>query len=285
MKKIDTLCFSGGGSRAFATIGVLKKLEEFKNKGDIDMSIKEISGVSAGSIMGLGYIIGFSASEIEEEILDKNFNDLKDYKYTNLFSSYGIDTGKKFISWIDTLLLKKGYNKDITFIELYQKTNIMFKVLATNLNKYKYTQFDYINTPNVVVTKAIRYSISIPFYFCAEKYENDIHVDGAVIDNYPIHLYKHNLNNVLGIKIIDYGEMPEHNVTYNINSLDNFIYHLLFCIIVNKEKYTTIDDEYKKHTIYIYTKDRKFANFGISKEEKIKMINSGFSACEIFFNK
>ena len=55
--------------------------------------------------------------------------------------------------------------------------------------------------------------------------------------------------------------------------------------IVNKEKYTTIDDEYKKHTIYIYTKDRKFANFGISKEEKIKMINSGFSACEIFFNK
>ena len=283
MKKIEKLCFSGGGARAFATVGVLKKLKDLVKTGDIEMSIKEVSGVSAGSIIGLGYIIGYSGYELEEEIMEKNFEDLKDIRYTSIFSSYGIESGKKFITWVETMILKKGFNKDITFLELFKKTNIKFKVLATNLNKYKYTHFDYINTPDVKVTRAIRLSISVPFYFCAEKYENDIHVDGAVIDNYPIKLYKDDLTNVLGVKIINHGEMSEHQVENKINSIDSFIYNLLYCIVIQKEKHTTIDEDYKKHTIYIYTDDRKSLNFMLSKEEKQNLIDLGYSSCETFF--
>lgn len=282
MKKIEKLCFSGGGSRAFATIGVLKKLNELVKNGEIEMPIKEVSGVSAGSIIGLGYIIGYSGYELEEEIVEKNFDDLKDIRYTSIFSNYGLESGKKFMSWIETLVLKKGFKKDITFKELYEKTNIVFKVLATNLNKYKYTHFDYTSTPDMVVTKAIRLSISIPFYFCAEKYENDIHVDGAVIDNYPIKLYKDDLTNVLGVKIIHHGEIPEHNIETEIKSIDNFIYHLLYCIFIQKEKHTTIDEEYKKHTIYIYTHASK-SRFNLSKKEKQNLIDLGFSSCEKFY--
>lgn len=283
MRKIEKLCFSGGGARAFATVGVLKKLNTLVENGNIEMPIKEVSGVSAGSIIGLGYILGYSGHELEEEIIEKNFDDLKDIKYTSIFSSYGIESGKKFVTWIETMILKKGFNKDITFLQLYQKTNIVFKVLATNLNKYKYTQFDYINTPDVLVTRAIRLSISIPFYFCAEKYDNDIHVDGAVIDNYPIKLYKDDLTNVLGVKIINHGEMPEHTVETQIKSIDSFIYHLLYCVVIQKEKYTTIHEDYKKHTIYIYIDDRGTINFSLSKEEKQKTIDLGFSSCETFF--
>ena len=283
MKKIEKLCFSGGGARAFATVGVLKKLKDLVKTGDIEMSINEVSGVSAGSIIGLGYIIGYSGYELEEEIMEKNFEDLKDIRYTSIFTSYGIESGKNFITWVETMILKKGFNKDITFLELFKKTNIKFKVLATNLNKYKYTHFDYINTPDVKVTRAIRLSISVPFYFCAEKYENDIHVDGAVIDNYPIKLYKDDLTNVLGVKIINHGEMSEHQVENKINSIDSFIYNLLYCIVIQKEKHTTIDEDYKKHTIYIYTDDRKSLNFMLSKEEKQNLIDLGYSSCETFF--
>ena len=284
MKKIEILCFSGGGSKSLAIIGVLKKLEEQVEKKKISLNIKEISGVSAGSILGLAYILGYTSSQLEEEIMEKNFEHLKDIKITNFFIKYGIDSGKNIISWIDTMILKKGYNKNITFKELYDKTNITFKVLATNLNKYKYTCFDWQNTPDVIVTDAIRMSISIPFYFHMQKYNNDIHVDGALIDNYPIKLYKSNLDNVLGIKIVNYGEMEEHDVDYKINSIDGYMFNLLYCVIVQKEKETTLNNIYKKHTIYIYTNEKNSINFIMSKDEKTKLISLGYTSCQNYFN-
>ena len=284
MKKIEILCFSGGGAHSIALIGIFKKLHQLKEEKIVEINIKEISGVSAGSIFGLAYVLGYSYGELEEEILEKKLEELKDVKFTNFFYTYGIESGKNIVSWIETLILKKGFNKDITFKELYEKTNIHFKVLATNLSKYKYTCFDYINTPDVKVTKGIRFSISVPFYFCAERYQNDIHVDGALIDNYPIKLYKDNLSNVLGVKFINYGEMLEHDVEYKINSIDKFIYNVLYCLIVQKERSTTVHNEYKKHTIYIYTSDKSPINFLLSKEEKSKLIQTGFSSCESFFN-
>lgn len=285
MKKIDTLCFSGGGAKAVAIAGIFKKLQELQNENKIEMNIKEISGVSAGSILGLVYILGYTSTEIEQEIINKKFEDFKDIKYTNFFTTYGIESGKNIIGWIESLISRKGFDKDITFKELYETKSIVFKVLATNLNKYKYTCFDYINTPDVKITQAIRFSISIPFYFCAERYENDIHVDGALIDNYPIKLYKDNLSNVLGIKFINYGEMEHHTVEYKINTLDSFIYNVIYCFLIGKEKETTMHEEYKKHTIYVYTDDKRSFNFMLTPQEKTDLITLGYNLCTEYFDK
>ena len=285
MNKIEILCFSGGGAKAVAIAGIFKKLEELQNETKIEMNIKEISGVSAGSILGLVYILGYTSDEIKTEIMDKKFEDFKDIKYTNFFTNYGIESGKYIVIWIESLITRKGFDKDITFKQLYEKNKIIFKVLATNLNKYKYTCFDYINTPDVKITQAIRFSISIPFYFCAERYENDIHVDGALIDNYPIKLYKENLSNVLGVKFINYGEMEHHNVEYKINTLDSFIYNVIYCFLIGKEKETTMHNEYKKHTIYVYTDDKRSFNFMLTNQEKTDLITLGYNLCSEFFDK
>lgn len=61
------LVLSGGGTKGFAHIGVLKVLE--KNKIPIDM----IVGTSAGSIIGGMYSIGYSAEEIERIVLKMDF--------------------------------------------------------------------------------------------------------------------------------------------------------------------------------------------------------------------
>jgi predicted acylesterase/phospholipase RssA len=284
MKKIEILCFSGGGAKAIATIGVLKHIEELIKDTKIITDIKEVCGVSAGTIIGLAYVLGYKYLELQEEILEKNFESLKDIKITNFLSKYGLDSGKNIITWLDTIILKKGFDKNITFKELHKKTNITFKVLATNLNKYQYTCFDHINTPDMLVTNAIHMSISIPFYFCAQKYENDYHVDGALIDNYPIKLYKENLDNVLGVKIVNYGEMSHHKVEYKINTIDSFIFNVLYCFIIQKEKETTLNEKYKKHTIYIYANEKNAINFSLSKDEKLKLINIGYIASQSYFN-
>lgn len=283
MKEINILLLSGAGSKCIAYIGVLKKLKELSDEKKIKLDIKEICSVSAGSIIGLLYILGYSIDELKDELLLKNLEQLKDIKYTNFFSYFGIDSCKNIISWIEYLIKKKIETSNITFKELYDKYKIHYKVLATNLHKYNYTIFDYINTPDYAVIKAIRLSISIPFYFHAIKYKNEYHVDGAIIDNYPIKLYKSKLINVLGIKSINYGELRNHKVDNKINSLDTFIYNIIYCIIVQKEKETSINEEYQKHTIYIYTNNKRAIDFSISLEDKLNMIDIGYSKCEEFF--
>lgn len=280
---INTLLLSGAGAKCIAYIGVFKKMQELASEKKIILDIREICGVSAGSIMGFLYILGYTIPEFISEILEKNLSQLRDIKYTNFFIYYGIDSGKPIMSWLETLLIKKGYPPTTTFKDLYEKTGIHFKVLATNLHKYKYTTFDYVNTPDFLILKAIRYSISIPFYFHVEKYLNDYHVDGALIDNYPITLYKHNLKNVFGIKSINYGEMDHHSVDYKIGSLDTFIYNIIYCFIVQKERLTSMHNDYKKHTIYIYTNEKKAVNFNLSNDEKLEMIDIGYTCCENFF--
>lgn len=285
MKEINIIIASGGGSKAISYIGVIKKLEELVDEKKIILNLKELCGVSAGSIIGFLYLLGYTYKELEDEVIHKRFEQLKDIRITNFFTYYGIDSGKNIMDWIEKLIIKKGFDKNITFKEFYDKINKKFVVIATNLNKYRYSIFDYENTPDVKIIKAIRMSISIPFYFTYEKYNNDIHVDGALIDNYPIKLYRNNLSNVLGFKIINYGELDEHDVEYRINSIDTFIYNVIYCFIVQKEKETTLNNEYKKCTIYIYTNDKNAVNFAMTKEEKLKLIDIGYTASCEFFDK
>jgi len=282
MRTIEILCLSGGGARTVSYVGVFKKLEELKESKKINIDIKEISGVSAGSIFGLGYIIGLSADDFKSELLLKDFDSLRDFRYSKMFSSYGFETGKNMISWIESILEKKDYKKDITFKELHDKTNIKFNVLATNLNKCNSTIFNHINTPDVKVSKAIRLSISIPFYFCVERYNNDLHIDGAVIDNYPIKLYKDDLSKVLGIKIVNHGEYPYHTIDKTINSFDSYIYNVIYCFVINKEKETTINECYKPYTVYLQINNKR-SNFMLTNDEKEEFINIGYTYCEKYF--
>ena len=196
MGKIDTLVLSGGGVKGIAYVGVFKKLRELK------VEIKEICSVSVGSMMGLLYVLGYNYEELVSEIKMQNMDTLRDINIGNFLNKYGIDTGKNIIKWIEGLLEGKGYSKDITFIELYNNTRIKYRVLATNLNKYETVIFDYINCPNMKITRAIRMSIGIPFVFTVQKYNGDVLVDGAIVNNYPIDLYGDKLESVLGMNVV-----------------------------------------------------------------------------------
>jgi hypothetical protein len=55
--------------------------------------------------------------------------------------------------------------------------------------------------------------------------------------------------------------MSHHKVEYKINTIDSFILNVLYCFIIQKEKETTLNEEYKKHTIYIYANEKNAINF------------------------
>lgn len=319
-REINTLIFSGGGIKTLAYIGVLKKIEELikqksleqvssekesldqassEQESGVTFNIKHISAVSAGSMFGLMYLLGYTSEQMSKEVINKKLDRLKSIKFTNLISNYGIDSGNNIILWIESFITNKGYDKDITLKELYDLVYsntgkyIIFDIIAANLSTYEYTIFNHLNTPNIKVTDAIRMSISIPFIFTVMKYDIEnckvgdghIHVDGGLIENYPIHLFKHNLENVLGLKLLTNKELSKEDKE-EINSIEKYIYHVLSCFLSQRDRRIILADTYKKHTIYIDIKNiTSSMNLGLSSTNKKKLIEIGYEAANKYFNE
>jgi NTE family protein len=294
--EINKLVFSGGGVKGLVYIGVLKRIEELiiernREESSVDFdefkckipkfNINTICSVSAGSMFALIYLLKYSYIEILEEILKKNFKKLKNINILNFVNTYGLDSGSGIITWLKTLMIRKGISPNITLSEFYKLNNVDFQIMATNLNKYSYKKFNYKESPDLSVLDAIRMSISIPFVFSAINYENDIYVDGALIDNYPIKEFN-NLDNLLGVKIVIDGEIT--NINNNINNLESYIFNVFNCYFVHKEK-STVKDEYKKCTVYINVKNINSINIDITAEEKYNLIEIGYKSMIDFFNE
>ena len=289
MKEINTLVLSGGSVKGVAYIGIFKKIEEIiKEKDDRYpiININKITAVSVGTIFSLAYLLGYSYIEMLEEVLSKRFDKFKSIKIMNLINKYGLDSGDLLIKWLSELMIRKEIDKDISLLDFYNKTNINFEIMATNLNKYCYKKFNYQETPNVKVLEAIRMSISIPFIFTANEYEGDLYVDGGLIDSYPISLYEDNLENIIGFKLVNNGEMLDHIIDERIDDIESFIYHVITCYMVQKEKHTTRSKLFQDYTVYINTKNIvQTVNFALTPMEKNDLINIGYIAISKYFEK
>jgi patatin-like phospholipase/acyl hydrolase len=179
----DTLLFSAGGSLGLSFIGAIEALIDSKQ---LDLkNVKTIAGISIGSIIGLLIILFKDINYIKELVLNLNFSIVDNCKDAFYFlQHFGFENGEKYMLLIKTIL-ETHYNANITFKELFNETKILFIIQATNLNKYSLTTFSHIETPDLEIIKAIRMSISIPFYFTPIKYMDDYHVDGGVLTYSP----------------------------------------------------------------------------------------------------
>lgn len=290
MKRIETLILSGGGVRGIAYIGVFEFLERLANEAHEKsltktiVDIKNVCTVSIGSLLGLLYVIGYTSAELKEELMNKDLSRLKNIRLNNLVYQYGFDSGDVLMNWIESLLIKRGVSKDITFRELWQLTTINYQVICTNINTYKSVIFDHNDMPNLKVLKAVRMSMSIPFVFTAEKYRGDIYVDGGLTDNYPIRLYDDNLSTVLGVKFV--STRTRADFREDITSFTDYVYNVMFCYSLQKEKYSTIVEKYRQQTVYIDADDiAGLVNFELTSEQKLSLIELGYTCASTFFKK
>lgn len=289
MQTINTLILSGGGIKGISYCGVLKRINEFlereRDNEYIKLDIKTICCISVGCLFGLIYTIGYRYDEIEDEIINKNFSHLKDLKISNLLTQFGLDSGNNIISWIETMMIKKGYYRTTTFKELYERTGINLKIVTTNLNRYTQMVFDKDDTPEYEVLSAIRMSISIPFVFTIKRYKDDIHVDGGVMNNYPIYLFRDEIDNLLGIHLV--SKTKQVNSKIQIREIDKYILNVFYCLMVNRDSQYYNSEIYKEKTIMIDT-DLEIGNsmnFDLSEDEKRRLINIGYEAMGKYFDK
>ena len=144
-KTIDTLCFSGGGTKGLVFIGGVKALID-KNIISLQ-NIKKFIGTSAGSIIAFLLSINYTPEEIEDFVLNFNFKKLEaDPSCENLFSNFGLDDGKK----LEYLLSKLLYFK----INQFEKSIENLFMLIDFYPDGKISTMDTSNEVGSIVEKA-----------------------------------------------------------------------------------------------------------------------------------
>jgi NTE family protein len=280
---IENLVFSGGGVKGISFGGALKKLVQLESQGNLTLQLKDIMGVSIGSIVGLLFLIGYTPQEIEQCIVDLEIKHLKNVQLHNMMH-YGLDTGARILTWIKDMLKQKDIDPSITMLSLFEKTGVNFRVVATNLDKRCQVIFDKYTYPEIQVLQAIRMSISIPFVFTKTRFNDEVYVDGCVLDNYPLHFYNDCLEKTLGFCITSFDETGYDKVGVSIDTFEEYIHSVLKCFLTRNEK-QYFDDTYRKHTVFIYVKSISGINFDINLDTKISLLREGYLAVQDFFDE
>ncbi len=193
------LVLSGGGTKGFAHIGVLKILERE------NIPIVGIVGTSIGSVMGGLYAVGYNADELHEIISSTNVMGLIADTGTKLKP----DAGDHRPMGESATLYRRTMDKD------FHRTGPMGIMQATSLVSFltKYTGHlqttDFndlpipfacvatdITTGRAVVMRhgnlasSIRASIAIPGLFEPVPLDNTLLVDGGLVANLPVAIAK-----------------------------------------------------------------------------------------------
>tara|TARA_B100000700_G_scaffold281952_1_gene333074 strand:+ start:1184 stop:2149 length:966 start_codon:yes stop_codon:yes gene_type:complete len=273
INKIDTLVFSGGGTKGISFIGVIKYLEE---RGILN-NIKKYVASSIGSVIASFLYLGYKPSEMLELLNKLDLNKLQDIdidSIMNFSNNFGIDNGNNFLKLIKIIIKKKVKNENITLLELYKLTNKVLIITGTCLNNSDKKYFDYINTPNIKLYEAIRISTCFPLYFNSCRYNEKIYVDGALTNYYPASICEE--DNFLGILINDTSQD-------DLEDIDDILVFIRCLFFINFKQYKqSLIEKYKDRTIVINLNANPL-NFNLNIDEKQTYCDNGYKTTETFF--
>jgi NTE family protein len=267
--KIDTLIFSGGGTKCLSFYGSLKYLFEHNIINENFKNINKMICVSGGLLYILPLLLDFTIDSMIYGHMKLKYDVLLDYEnisINNVLKYYGLFNN--FNERMVVLLLeRKGYKKDYSLKDLYQKTNIEIIAKTINLTKGKIEYISYKNYPELPIRILINMTSSIPILFKPVIYNNNYYVDGGLCGNYPGEINKS--KNYLG-----FNTCPQSTHF----KIDNFFdFNIALAGIIGRP----ININNKK-TINIKLMTRS-TNFNLSEKEKSKIIKEGYKQTKKHF--
>jgi len=314
-KNIHNLVFEGAGIRGLAYAGVVEVLEEQK----LLDGIQKLGGTSAGAITALLLGLGYSSGEMADIISSTRFRRFNDGRFffiggiVRLSKRYGWYRGQRFTRWLESLMLDKGINPDITFREWHNSGRKDLYLVATCLNRQRMLVLSHETYPDMKVVDAVRASMSIPLYFQAvfvdstgtvfqkQNKDNtlDVLVDGGIVGNYPIAIfdtlrtdsdgkgYRLACKQTLGIRIdspdqIANDQQSRQLAHYPIHNLPDYIsaFYTLVLESLNRNELTDADWQ---RTISVSSAGIGPKVRRLTQEEKQRLIGSGREGAMEYF--
>lgn len=255
--------FSGGGTRLSCYIGILQALM------DMGFSFRHLVGVSGGSIVASLYAAGWSLSDIKALALKTDFRQFWSFSFTSLLRSGGLCNGNKLEAWLDQQL------NGVTFAEL----NYDLHVLATDINGGGPVVFNRTLTPALKVSKAVRFSMSIPLFFSFQAFENHIMTDGVILSEDALH---HDWSGA-GLPLICFRLKSDAEAqplqTRRYFPLVAYIFMLIrtFMSAVSREY---VHAEHWHNTVVVNTGNISSVDFAMTVEQKQRLYDTGYQTAK-----
>lgn len=289
------LVLEGGGTKIPGLVGAYRVLR------DRGFEPVNVAGSSAGSIVGAMVAAGYSPENMREIIYDTNFKEFLDgarwpwQKGWNFFRHWGMYKGDAFEAYIRALLENKGVK---TFGDLVtdrakdlndSRYRWKLKVIVSDVTNKKLAVFpndakNYGMEPDDMdVAKAVRMSMSIPFYFFPVKWQETLFVDGGMLSNFPIWLFdsdgepEHPTFGLL-LREQDYG------VPQKYKGFKDYIGGLISTMLQAHDRKNIRPEDQLHRTIMIPTGKVGTTDFDMSLYDKQTIYHNGRSAANDFFD-
>ena len=291
------LVFKGGGVKGIAYVGALKALEN----ANIMPQITGFAGTSAGAITAALGACRIKSDALKTFLGTTNYEKFKDkggfFNFLNdLARHFGAYEGDYFLNdWFKAFLIQQKIDPAITFSGVSAKFGTTLKVFSTDLNTQTIQEFSTKQTPNVQIAMAVRASMSIPMFFRAWQFpdnlpNNHIYVDGGVMYNYPIDAFDSagtDQNQTLGFFLTDLSDAPTppNNLTFGVSDLELYI-KSLFESLMSSQDVMVQDNAFEEaRTVQVDDLGIPATDFGITAAQAQKLYNSGLNATQKFLSK
>ena len=271
--RILSLC--GGGHLCIAHIGLLKALHD----RNLLKYVKEVIGISAGALVGLMYVLGYTLPQIETLLYTIDLSMFTNIESDCAFSFYQtlcVNSGEMLDTFLRSLLEKKGFSETTTFAEFNTKTK--FRCYATCLQTTNIQEFSARKTPNHSILFALRASMCLPVIFAPMKdpFTEYLYYDAALIHNMPfVFLSEEEKRHTLCVFFDIFGLS---DLTHDITSVLTYAFKSFYNLrnVYYLKRYTD-------SIVRIPVDFTKFLDCN-TKETKDELITMGYSTCMAFLD-
>lgn len=303
----ENLAVEGGGVKGIAYGGALAVLEQ----AGVQQSLKRVAGTSAGSITAMLIALGYNSEELQTVLLNL---DLEQFRAggaegpVRLVEEFGWYDGDVYLEWAQCQVENKTGNRNTTFLELRNRNQGKglpdLYVVTTDLTRSNWKVLSHETVPCMPVALAVRLSGSLPFFWNAlrlnlndfqptpdgtcrpvkESRTGDVFADGGVLLNYPISLFDvppfsgeaEGVNaRTLGLHL----NPPSGQVKdLKINTLPDYIKSVAEAYLQSQVDYFESSPCDQVRSVQIDDLGIKTTDFDLTKEQKLKLMQSGFDA-------
>ena len=216
---IENIVLAGGGFYGYAQAAALNALFD----SNITIHLKNICGVSAGSMIAALIAVGYAPSEVLEILENIDFNSLiKDNQlpYINLVKKFGMYDAILLHKYIEKLIYRKTGIRKCTFSQL----EINLTIVATDLNYQCPCYFNKNTDPDMPISKAVRMSISYPIIISPMVHNGTLYGDGGNTVNFPFSIYD-DAEKTIGITFSTIDENADGSLKrpHNISNLVDYV--------------------------------------------------------------
>ncbi len=205
------LVLSGGGAKGLAHIGVLKVMDS------LGIRVDYVAGTSMGAIVGSLYASGYSGKQLDSIFKEVDFGAIindnipreaktfyerensEKYAVTLPFDNFSVKLPSALSRGQNTFNLLSKLTLHVSDVEDFSKLPIPFFCIATNIENGRPVVLDKGN-----LALAVKASGAFPSLFQPVLINNELLIDGGVVNNYPLdELKAKGMDVIIGVDVQD----------------------------------------------------------------------------------